>query len=224
MSRPFFLFCSIMNVSIDFIKQKFEEYNIQMFEGKLPPLEIRLSSAKTFMGTLRYIKRRKLTGGWEYHNFQLVISTRFEVPENVIEDTVIHEMIHYYILYHGILDTSTHGVIFQEMMNRINKYFNRHITISIRLPEEIRREDMKIHTHLVCISHFNDGRVGVTVAVRSRWQYLRDMLPTIPNVTDCTWYITQNPFFNSFPRSMTPKIYIVTEAELEKSLKDAIPM
>lgn len=213
-----------MNISIDYIKQKFAEYNVQMFEGKLPPLEIRLSSARTFMGTLRYTKKRKLTGEWAYRNFQLVISTRFEVPESVIEDTVIHEMIHYYILYHGIQDTSTHGVIFQEMMNRINKCFNRHISISIRLPEEIRSEDMKTCIHLLCISHLNDGRVGVTVAVRSRWKYLRDTLPSIPNVTDCTWYITQNPFFNRFPRAMTPKIYVVAQAELEENLKDALPM
>lgn len=213
-----------MNISIDYIKRKVSEYNSQMFDGKLPPIETRISSAKTFVGKLRYIKKRKITGGWSYRNFQIVISNRFELPERVIEDTIIHEMIHYHIMYHGIRDTSSHGAVFKEIMARINKEFNRHVSISVRLPEEVLKKDMKRRSNLLCVSHFKDGRVGITVAAQTRLPYLWEQLPLTPNVVSCTWFISDNPFFNKFPRSITIKIYRITQAELNENLTDAQPL
>lgn len=46
-----------MNITVSYIEQKFEEFNQQMFAGKLPMLPICLSDAKTFLGV--YIKEEK---------------------------------------------------------------------------------------------------------------------------------------------------------------------
>lgn len=217
-------FFRTMNISIDYISRKFCEYNLQMFAGELPPIEIRISPARSFVGKLRYQKRRKIIGGWSYSDFQLIISNRFELPERIIEDTIIHEMIHYHIMYRGLKDTSSHGVIFKEIMTRINNKFNRHISISVRLPEETLKKDMKRRNNLLCVSRFNDGRVGITVAAQTRFLYLWKHLPLIPNVVSCTWYISENPFFNKFPRSITVKIYRITQSELDANLTDAQPL
>lgn len=37
-----------MEITIPYIKHKFEEFNQQMFAGKLPMLPIKLSNAKSF--------------------------------------------------------------------------------------------------------------------------------------------------------------------------------
>lgn len=37
-----------MNITVSYIEQKFEEFNQQMFAGKLPMLPICLSDAKPF--------------------------------------------------------------------------------------------------------------------------------------------------------------------------------
>lgn len=213
-----------MKVTTNYIEQKFCEFNEMIFGGKLPPLPIKLSSARTFMGKLRYEKKRKFLGGWAYKNYQLVISTRFDVSEHVIEDTVIHEMIHYYIMYRGLRDTSSHGPVFRKMMKEINDKYGRHVSVSVRLDAEIQKRDTKKRCHLLCVSHFKDGRVGVTVAAHTRWQYLREHLPHIPNVTDCIWYVTSNPFFNKFPRALTAKIYLISKTEIAENLADAEPM
>ncbi len=213
-----------MKVSIEYIEQKVREFNAQMFGGELPPLPIRISLARTFLGKLRYEKKRKLLGGWSYKNFQLIICNRFDLPERIIEDTIIHEMIHYYIMYRRLKDTSSHGVIFREMMKRINEQFNRNISVTVRLTDDIIQKDTRKRMHILCVSHFNDGKVGITHSSRTRFQYLKEMLPKIPSVTNCTWYITDDPFFNRYPRSLTPKIYRITQSELDEHLHNAKPL
>ena len=120
--------------TIPYIQSRFDEYNARFFAGALPPVPIKLSNARTFLGKITFTKRRKwLFGEWTYSNFVLRINTRFDLPEQLIEDTILHEMIHYYIAVNQLRDTSTHGRLFRQEMKRINAEGNRHITISYRL-------------------------------------------------------------------------------------------
>lgn len=120
--------------TIPYIQSRFDEFNARFFAGALPPVPIKLSNARTFLGKLTFTKRRKwLFGEWTYSNFVLRINTRFDLPEQLIEDTILHEMIHYYIAVNQLRDTSTHGHLFRREMARINAEGNRHITISYRL-------------------------------------------------------------------------------------------
>lgn len=120
--------------TIPYIRSRFDEFNARFFAGALPPVPIKLSNARTFLGKLTFTKRRKwLFGEWTYSNFVLRINTRFDLPEQLIEDTILHEMIHYYIAVNQLRDTSTHGRLFRQEMKRINVEGNRHITISYRL-------------------------------------------------------------------------------------------
>ena len=120
--------------TIPYIQSRFDEFNARFFAGALPPVPIKLSNARTFLGKLTFTIRRKwLFGEWTYSNFVLRINTRFDLPEQLIEDTILHEMIHYYIAVNQLRDTSTHGRLFRQEMKRINAEGNRHITISYRL-------------------------------------------------------------------------------------------
>ena len=101
-----------------------------MFAGKLPMLPIKLSDAKTFLGVCTYKKRIGKDGKVEKYDFALRVNTRIELSEDEIEDTIIHEMIHYYIGYNQLEDTSAHGAIFQQVMNAINEKYGRHLSIS----------------------------------------------------------------------------------------------
>ena len=85
----------------------------------MKPLPFRLSNARTFLGQLRYSRKRSFWGGWKYGNFQFVISAGKEMDERLLEDTIIHEMIHYHILSNQLQDTSAHGKLFRKMMDDI---------------------------------------------------------------------------------------------------------
>ena len=213
-----------MTPTIEYIEKKFAEFNRQMFGGKLPKISVELSDAKTFLGQCVYKKRRKLFGRTELYDFRLRINTRVDLPENVMEDTIIHEMIHYYIGYNQLKDTSAHGTLFRQMMDDINRRFGRHITVSHRRTAEDNARDTAVRQHLVCRVRFRDGRSGLTVAAHTRLLPLWDALAGWSEVGEFRWYVTRDPFFNRFPRSKVVKVYRVDDAELEERLRSAVPL
>lgn len=95
--------------TLDYIKRKFAEYNQQMFGGKLKPLPFKLTSARTCLGQVRFHRTKNADGSWHYSDFVFMISNKVNREETVVEDTIIHEMIHYYILSNQIQDTAPHG-------------------------------------------------------------------------------------------------------------------
>lgn len=118
----------------EFVKECFERFNGQIFAGELPNIPIVLSRAKTFLGKVEYKSVRGFFGRiLSNSDFRMKISTTYDLPEDVLEDVVLHEMIHYYIALKKIKDKSAHGPKFREMMKRINAEYGRHITISHRL-------------------------------------------------------------------------------------------
>ena len=122
--------------SLEYIQTKFDAYNTRYFNGSLPSVPIKLSHARTFLGKMCYTKRRQwLFGPYQYSNFVLRINTRFDLPEELIEDTILHEMIHYYIAINHMRDTSAHGQLFRREMRRINEEGGRHIRVSYPFKE-----------------------------------------------------------------------------------------
>ena len=122
-----------MTPTVPYLEAKFDEFNELIFEGKLPKIPVALSKATTYVGICTYKVRRRLFRKPELYNFKLRISTRFDLSEAELEDTIIHEMIHYYMRLNGIKDTSAHGKVFRQMMADINSKYGRHIRISLRL-------------------------------------------------------------------------------------------
>ena len=120
--------------TIEYIQTRFDEFNARYFGGTLPVIPVKLSHAKGFLGKVTYMRcRQGLFRGYRNTDFVLRINVRIDLPENVIEDTILHEMIHYYIAVNQIRDTSAHGRLFRREMKRINAEGNRHITISYRM-------------------------------------------------------------------------------------------
>jgi len=70
-----------VKATVPYIEKKFEEFNRQMFRGKLPKIPVELSDAKTFLGQCVFKKRRKPFGKTELYDFRLRINTRVDLPE-----------------------------------------------------------------------------------------------------------------------------------------------
>lgn len=210
-----------MRATQEYAERKFDELNERCFEGGLPRVSIRMSRARTYLGQLGFKRRRKLWGKWEYYDFVLRISTRMDLPEQEVEDTLLHEMIHLYIAYHHLKDTSTHGQIFRKLMNDLNQRFDRHITVSHRKTQEELAQDTQRRAHLICVSTFRSGERGITIAAKSRVFRLWDVMPRFPEVTATEWVLSYDPYFNRYPRALTPKIYRIDQEILSAHLKDA---
>lgn len=213
-----------MRATIDYIKRKFDEYNELCFEGKLKPLPFKLSNAKSFFGAVFFQREKNPDGTWHYYGFVFKISTVMDLPEDVVEDTILHEMIHYYIMSNQMQDTGPHGKLFIAKMKEINVKFNRNLSVTHQTTKVEQDSDKRVQQHLICVSRLKNGRRGVTIATKSRLLELWDAMPNIPNMAELKWVISTDPYFNRFPKATKPGIYFVPSEELEEHLKDALPL
>lgn len=144
-----------MKASLQFLNERFDRFNHTIFKAPLPRPIMHISGAKSFLGQFKAERSGCAASVMTYH---LTLSDRYDLPEDVLEDTVIHEMIHFKIHHAGLCDTSTHGRIFRRIMNEINSRFGRHITVSHRCtPDQLDSDNANVHS-IVCVCTMTDGR------------------------------------------------------------------
>lgn len=122
-----------MKATLPFIEDKFDEFNGEFFGGSLSRPVMKISRARSYLGICAYKRRRVLFKGTQLTDFRILVNGLFDLPQEILEDILIHEMIHYHILSKGIRDTSPHGKIFRGIAAQINSQYGRHIRISYRL-------------------------------------------------------------------------------------------
>lgn len=217
-----------MIASIPFVQKAFDRFNALCFEGVLPAVPIVLTKAGTFLGKMEYKSRRDFFGIISSHyDFRLKISTGFDLSEEELEDVIIHEMIHYYIAYRNLRDSSVHGETFRRIMEIINQKYGRHITVRHHgEPEQnlVKGGSNQYKKHYICVSTFPDGKKGITVCASTKIFELYRLLPKYYRIKEMEWYGSIDPFFNRFPRANTPKIYKITEEELSEHLQESAPL
>lgn len=207
--------------TIPYIEAKFREYNELIFDGSLPPIPFRLTNARSFLGKISYRKESLPDGRKKFSNFIFHISARLDRPEEVIEDTILHEMIHYRILSRQEQDTAPHGELFRAWMNHINTKYGRHITIRHRSTEEEHNSDYEIHQHFICVLLMSDGSTGIAVSAKTRIFKLWDAFDKAPSVARAEWCTSMNTYFNRFPRTQTPKFFRLDSATIRRELEDS---
>lgn len=217
-----------MKPTIDYIARKFQEFNTQMFGGKLTMPPIQLSRARTFVGQCAAKKRHTLLHGTQLFDFRLKFSICFDLPEEEWEDTIIHEMIHYYIGVNRIKDTSAHGQIFRQMMESINQRFGRKLTISHRSTPEQKEQlyNARKVWHVIALVYFADGRKGVKVLprIRQRIKTYRSTMLRDQRITKIDLFLSNDPYFNRFPNSSAFNVVLAKEEEFTPHIQHAKPI
>lgn len=214
-----------MRASVAFIKQKFEEYNRQMFGGRLPALPVELSDASRFVGMCVSKVKRYPDGREEHSDFRLRINTRIDLPQEVIEDVIIHEMIHYFILYNGLKDSSAHGTIFMAIMKSINSNYGRHLSVKFRGTSEQHEQfiDKRARWHVIAAVRFRSGRMGIKVLPRVIPKVIDyyNHVSHAAEVLDVKLYLHNDPFFNRYPTSAAYRAHDIDTATLAEHLLGA---
>jgi predicted SprT family Zn-dependent metalloprotease len=214
-----------MKPTIKYVQDKFREYNQLFFKGTLQEIPIELSDAKGFIGVCRYKKRELEDGTVELYDFRLRINARIDLPEEEIQDTIIHEMIHYFIGVNRLEDSSSHGPMFQHLMNTINQQYCRHITISHKGTKEEAEQaiDKRAKWHVIAVVTFFGGRRGIKVLpriIQRILDYRKGML-SAQGVDHLEFYMSNDPFFNRFPNSAALNIYDVPTEDIDTHLVGA---
>jgi hypothetical protein len=186
-------------LTIDYLRQAFEHYNDLIFEGKLPVPKLKWSRAKTRLGQMA-CKRKTSWGRTKYYDFTISISNYYKLTKEEIDDVLIHEMIHYSIAYTGLKDTSAHGIVFRGMMDKINRTFNRHITISVRTCNLQARSAQQPKDYLILALKMKDGKYFLSSVNPSAAGKLAISLARAREIAHYAWYQSQDEYFNSMPR------------------------
>ena len=186
-------------LTIDYLRQAFEHYNDLIFEGKLPVPKLKWSRAKTRLGQMA-CKRKTSWGRTKYYDFTISVSNYYKLTKEDIDDVLIHEMIHYSIAYTGLKDTSAHGIVFRGMMDKINRTFNRHITISVRTRNLQPRTLQQHKDYLILALETKDGKYFLSSVNPSAAGKLAISLARAREIAHYAWYQSQDEYFRSMPR------------------------
>lgn len=203
-----------MRATVEFLEERFERFNRDIFHNALPLPEMHISSARTFMGQFRSERRasslRKTT-----ETYHLTLSDRYEMEERVLEDVLIHEMIHFLIRFRRIKDSSSHGTQFRKLMNEINRTHGRRITVSHRCTkEELASDGAKAHS-IVCLCTMTDGRRLVCRVSQSKVFEIHRAFQEWNLVAQEEWYWVYGSYFNRYRRVLTPRLFSVDKEGLE---------
>jgi len=214
-----------MKADIAYVQEKFREFNRQMFRGKLPEPPIVITNAKTYLGVCTYRNKFSWYGKLEYYDFKLRISRRIDLPQEELDDTIIHEMIHYWIGLFSPADMRGHSPLFRKMMADINARYGRHIRVSHRLSAEQLEQtiDNRPKKHVVARVVLKDGRIGIKVIPcmeRHIRRYRHGMMAS-GKVSSIEFFETTDPFFNRFPSSSAFKVYFVDTDVIASHLSDS---
>lgn len=232
----------IANVSI--LKEKFGQFNRQIFAGRLPEVPILLCTATSFVAQFKSRVRTLPDGRREHYDCVLRFSVAFDLTERELEDTLIHEMVHYFIAYNGLRDRTTHGPLFKAMIQSINDTHGRSIVISRRVAPRASRTDgptaitgrlgdpgitglvepsPKKKWHIIAVLHFTDGTTGVKVLPRvvpRVIEYYRSVTAA-PNILSVELYLHNDPYFHRFPTSTGRRCQAVPDSDLRPHLVGA---
>lgn len=202
-----------MKANLQFLSDSFVRFNKMLFKEPLPTPQMHISSAKSFMGQFRAEKNGFAGKSVTYH---LTLSNRYDIPEEELEDIVIHEMIHFYICHSKVRDTSSHGEAFRHIMNVINKRFNRHITVSHRCTPQQLDSDKNLAHSIVCLCSMTDGRQLFCKVAQSKVFEIHRAFCDWDKVTHQEWYWVFGSYFNRFRRVQTPKLFQIDDEGIAK--------
>lgn len=212
-----------MRPDVDFLKARFNQFNTLCFDSLLPDVTIRMSNAARSVGMFIHPRGYPAGKPRDAAMCHIRISCRLDLPEREIEDIIIHEMIHYWIWFNAISDNGPHGNVFRTKMNEINSRYSRNISIRHKSTEEQLASDHHHRNNYICVQRWQNGDLTLTVCARTCIFNIHRAFAGDPRVQEVRWFWSQNPWFNRFPLSRTPKAYALASSEFDTHFANATP-
>lgn len=118
-----------MELTTEILKERFDKYNKEYFNGELFTPELLLKRSFKTMGLFECTKK-SLQRGRRIWGAKIHISSYFNWTEEFLRDVLVHEMIHFYLAKKHIDDNLSHGEEFLKMANRFNEEYGMNIAVT----------------------------------------------------------------------------------------------
>ncbi len=144
-------------------------------------------------------------------------------------NVLLHEMIHYYIAYHGLKSERPHGVAFRSMANALNTKYGWNITVSSstkgwKVAEGMAKPvNRKLLFYVLAMETIKNDHL-LTVVSPSYVRRLDACLKKVREIRHHAWYISRDPFFIDFPKVRSLRGRRVSQEVYLEKTKAAQPL
>ena len=176
----------------------FDTFNRLYFDNALPRPRLSLSQSRTRLGSMSC--KLKLTWkGYRPYQYAIHVSTYYHQAERQYQNVLLHEMIHYYIAYKGIVDTSPHGKVFRQMMKNLNEKYGWEISVSSRMSQTKPASVQSSATPRLILLLEVQGRGHFVSVVNPKYAAVMEhKIQGLVEVKQHAWYQSTDAYFDSF--------------------------
>lgn len=186
-----------------YLTLRFQQLNAQCFGGQLPPIALRISHARSRLGSFAYLRSGSLD------KCRIALSDAFDLPQDTVDDTILHEMIHYYLYLNRLSDPTPHGPNFRALMARINAEHGRDISVRGHLDAATRETAARPRRNCICITSWADGSRGVTVCTHGYAGAINRAFKRSPSIKSAEWFVSTDPWFSRYPLLRSAKAHVM---------------
>lgn len=108
-----------MVLTLSYIEEAFKKYNVMYFDNSLPLPKFEIMKKKTHLGEFQACRRLDIFAN-PLDASVIRISIYYDREAKDFDETIIHEMIHYYISHNCIVDNGSHGKQWKKKAAEIN--------------------------------------------------------------------------------------------------------
>lgn len=211
-------------LTVKLLEEWFARFNTCYFGGEMPMPRLALSKGRTRLGTMSFSWRRTLLGV-KKTGFTIRVSTYYECTEREFQTVLLHEMIHYYIVFKNLHDTSAHGKVFRAIMQKINREHGWNISVSASMRGKTVSQAAQQRKNLVVLAiTMTDGTHMMTVVNLRCAQAIDRLAEMTPQIASHRWYSTSLPQFGAFPQVRTLRARKVTNEFYESTTAAMTPL
>lgn len=116
-----------MELTIELLEEKFDEYNDLYFDGELPTPKLGLHKSFRKYGEFTYTRFNEKCN---LRNATITMSSYYDWDESHLRDILVHEMLHFKIERSKQRDKDMHGTTFLNEAKRLNEEFGLNITVN----------------------------------------------------------------------------------------------
>ena len=218
-----------MTLTTDILHTWFRQFNADYFGDELPVPRLVLSKARTRLGTMACKCQRRLLKR-VYTDFTIRISTYYDCSEREYQETLLHEMIHYIIGYTGLKDTSSHGLVFRGMMDKLNRTYGWDIRVMTstkgwKVSEQVvkKKKAQGPQTYLILAIEMQDGKHYLSRVNPGFARRIEGQLVKLREVKSHCWYTTQKNYFEDYPQVRSLRGRRISKADFDRLLNVLTP-
>ncbi len=206
-----------MELTAKMLREWFVQFNAEYFENKLPLPQLTVSNARTQLGQFRCRRVRKgLFRGYELTGFAIKVSDYYQLSERDYQQTLLHEMIHYYIAITGVKDSSPHGRLFHQLAQHINEQGGWQITVSERRRNLAVRQENARRQSLLLLLRTTDQRYYLSVVNPNYRNYVGCQAERSPQIADYHFVVSSDSQYTSWTQCRSLRGCRITQEEYQK--------